>query len=169
MLVSGGERMKNNKLNTFCKGLAALALVIANATLFRMGGAAGYNKLWRRLGCTLLSALLFIPHWTAMLCAMPFLALGYISYFNWFLRLFRGDQVNETWENFACQSMCIQASAYFLGWDLGSVMVWVGFSVLGCLSKILIDHSKLPKKDVLSELAFGGVMMLGLIVNIWFI
>ena len=44
--------------------LATILLAIASAILYRMGGAAGYSKLWRRLGCMFATALwifLFLP------------------------------------------------------------------------------------------------------------
>ena len=142
-----------------------LILCIASGIFWRMGGAAGYDKLYRRIGS---SICIFMP---LVLCHNPLMyshliALGMVmygswSYFGWFTP---GDK-KERWFNFLAAALLSQCSYLVLFFTWPALAVAIGMALAGALGKVAIDKSSLPGQDVISELYYGFMMCAGISLN----
>jgi hypothetical protein len=130
-----------------------------------MGGAAGYDKLWRRLGS---SACIFLP---MVLCHNPLsymhlIALGMVlwgswSYFGW---LTPGND-EEQWFNFLVAALITQFAFVVLYPSWGRVIIAGLFAFAGTFGKVGIDNTPIPRRDIISELYYGFAMSLGTVIS----
>lgn len=135
-------------------------LPILSAIFWRMGGAAGYDKLWRRIGSSLciLMPLFLIPISLLHIVAVAMVLWGSWSYFGW---LTPGD-IKERWFNYLAAACMTQGAAVALGCSWWIALI---FAFLSAIGKVLIDNSNLKSKDVISELFYGFFICLGVVVN----
>ena len=143
-----------------------LILCITSGIFWRMGGAAGYDKLWRRIGS---SACIFMP---MILCHNPlmyahFISLGMVLYGSWsyFGWLTPGDN-KERWFNFLAAALLTQCSCLVLYFTWGSLALAISAALAGALGKVWIDKSGIPSCDVVSEFYYGFIMCLGIAFNL---
>jgi len=130
-----------------------------------MGGAAGYDKLWRRIGssaCICLPMLLcHNPLMYAHLFAFAMVLWGSWSYFGW---LTPGD-LKERWFNYLAAALMTQCSILVIYFSWERALFALGASLSGSVGKVLIDKTNVPKKDVLGELWYGCIMCLGIVLS----
>jgi len=139
-----------------------------------MGGAAGYDKLWRRLGS---SACIFLPMilchnplMYAHLFALAFVLWGSWSYFGW---LTPGDP-KERWFNFFAAALVTQTSLLWIFFTWPRLIAAIIFALAGSLGKSWIDADQDGRilwwrEDVLGELYYGFAMCFFVIINLNFI
>ena len=149
--------------------------------LWRMGGAEGYDKLWRRIGCAIImfSCLLINSNmqWLQMLITYALISWGCFSYFGWInfiVSLWDDIEIGrEYWFNFFAEGLVIQSVVYFISPSLLHAVVGILGALVGSLGKVWIDKDKDGRilwwrKDVLSEWYYGSVMCAFIIINaIW--
>lgn len=109
------------------KILGIIATTVSASTLYRMGGADGYNTKFRDLGvptCMVLSMIIMGKiHWILAICFM--LLFGSLTtYHKWFGRLL-GRKDNEVhWEGWAMTGFCYAMAMLPFAWTYGH---WLGF------------------------------------------
>lgn len=158
--------------------LVILPLAVASGVLWRMGGADGYNKLYRRLGCTICClaypAYAFGLVWP--LAGLIGLVLwGSISYFGWINNLLPiKEKDSEYWWNFFAENLTLQSGALFYVCSVNHIIFAVIAALLSALGKVLIDADEDAKvlcwnEAVLSEWWHGFSNCLFLLINIFII
>ena len=161
--------------------LYAVACALS-ATFWRMGGAAGHSKLWRRIGCTFILFAILLIHsnmsLTQSLISLAMIAWGCWSYFGW-INFWTSK---EYWYNFLVGALLIQCSILIESFSSENLATAFVFALLGALGKVWIDKDVdgwkqifwgeggifsilKVRKDVLSECYFGLIMCAGVIVN----
>jgi len=161
-----------------------IILCIASGIFFRMGGAEGYDKLWRRIGSSL-CMIIPIPilyhtvefHW--FLFSIGLIVWGCTSYFGWvnyIVRLFADlEMEREYWWNFMCENICIQCAVLPYKNTPMNIMFAIGWGTLVAFIKVWIDDDKDGiihvlwwkfRKDVWSEIMHGSLNAVGIIVNL---
>jgi len=143
-----------------------ILLTIACGIFWRMGGAAGYSKLWRRIGSTCcILAVLGINGYLGLnwqtFVAMPMVGLGCSSYFVWL----NPHDPREYWYNFLAAALFTQLAILVLQYDFPSLMIGIGFALIGALGKVKIDESGRSRPDIFGEIYYGIVMCLGVSIN----
>jgi hypothetical protein len=170
----------------------AIILWFACGVMWRMGGAANFDKLWRRVGSAVCLVSL-IPlmnhhvefHWYLLSCGL--VAWGCTSYFGWInyivdpirrkLNKQPLDLEREYWWNFAVENMVIQSSVLpfkhsplNVGWVIVSgfviafVKVWID-SPYDWFQDDIGDRNADLDQAVLSEFWHGSANALCIFIN----
>jgi len=157
---------------------------VLNSVFWRMGGADGYDKLWRRIGCTFVISSMLLIHSNMNLLewAITTVMIGWgcWSYFAWLNHIvalwWRGiEHKREYWWNFLASGLLIQGSILVESFSLESLATAFVFALLGAFGKVWIDKDEdgwktimfwKVREDVLSELYYGLIMFIGVVVNI---
>ena len=147
---------------------------IACGILWRMGGADGYDKLWRRIGCSFIIFAMLLIHSNMNLLesviSLAMIVWGCWSYFGW-LNFWTS---REYWYNFFAGAILIQSSILIESFSLENLCTAFVFALLGAFGKVWIDKDEdgyktilfwRVREDVLSEWYFGAVMCAGIIIN----
>ena len=139
-----------------------LILCIASSIFWRMGGAAGYDKLWRRIGSSACMILILFstPVTWDLVFASGLIIWGCTSYFGW---LTPGDK-KERWFNYLLAASITEGAALLIhfNWILAGIALF--FALFCSIGKVLIDNSDVNSKDVLSELFYGFFICLGIAI-----
>lgn len=156
------------------------------ATFGRMGGAKGYDKLWRRLGCTFIISSMLLLHSNMSILqwaiSSALIGWGCWSYFGWinYIVLFFWKYImveREYWWNFFAGALLIQSAILIGSFSAESLCTAFVFALSAAFGKVWIDNDEdgwkrilfwHVREDVLSELYFWGLMCLGMIVNVKF-
>ena len=130
-------------MNIIIKITGTLVLAVASATLGRMGGAEGYDKLWRRIGCMLCHALWLILFYKVSWLLIITMGLCYAALTTYF------DTVpfNNGNDNHFMHGLAISLSVLPLVFGTG---LWLGFTLyvvactlgMGLWSKFNTHHVK---------------------------
>lgn len=140
-------------------------LVILCAIFWRMGGAAGYNKLWRRIGSTVCMGVILWPTLLFHLLSLPLLLWGCSSYFGWINRFIDvQDKEREYWWNFWAQNFVIQSTVLFFDHSIENIIFVICSSLFIAIVKVWTDNN-MTKADVKSELWHGGANAAALWIN----
>lgn len=150
--------------------LGQLTLVILSSIFWRLGGAAGYDKLWRRLGSTICMLGVLWPTSLLQLMSLPLLLWGCSSYFGWINKFIDvEDKDREYWWNFWAENMVIQSSVLFFVRSFENIIFVVMGALVIALIKVWIDEAWpkgwRPRQDVLSEIWHGGANAASILVN----
>ena len=149
-----------------------VVLCIVSSIFWRMGGAAGYTKNWRRLGsslCMLAIVLLggIVTPWWRVPVSYALFAWGCWSYFGWL-----NPWTNrEYWYNFLAAAVVTQLGFLVLCHTMLAIVIAVATAVFGVGVKVWADRDKdgwilLWRKDVFSEVVYCLIMCLGLAWNV---
>lgn len=160
-------------------------ICITCGIFWRMGGAEGYDKLWRRIGCAIMmfSCLLINSNMQRqqMLITYAIITWGCCSYFGWINKVlawlidieswFELEIEREYWWNFFAEALVIQSVVYFVSPSFKHAVVAILASLMASLGKVWIDKDKdgnilLWRKDVISEWFFGSMMCFGIVINV---
>ena len=143
----------------------SILLVVACGILWRLGGAEGFSKLYRRLGSSLCMVLI-----VGNIYALPLLLWGCTSYMGWinnFLPV--KDKDREYWWNFFAENLVIQLSILTVKRGLSNIVFAVITALIIAIGKVWIDKSWKYffglRKDVVSEWWHGGSNALCLLIN----
>lgn len=141
-----------------------MTLILACSVLWRIGGAKGFSKLYRRIGSTLCLTAIVGQLWAIL----P-IFWGCSSYFGWMNRFLPvKDKDREYWWNFWLQNFVIQSSVFFVNRGFDNIMLVVFGSLFISLVKVWIDEEWKPKwrprQDIVSELwhGFGNAALLSI-------
>jgi hypothetical protein len=137
------------------KYLILLALTIASAILYRMGGASGYDKLWRRIGCAIVATgalFLFIsPHWAFILHALLLYA-GLTTYHDYF------NDGKENWVCWLITGLVYGLAALPLAWaGVNMYAILIRSVVLGIGTMVISEGSS---NVYVEEFGRGGLIPL---------
>jgi len=160
-----------------------ILLAFLSGLLWRMGGSAKYNKLWRRIGsalCMLIGIILTIGLNNFLhIASVVLLVWGCISYMGWLntiVKLFWKDIVmkREYIWNFAFENLVIQSTVLLYKRSIYNILFSLLSSLLIAFIKVEIDKDKdetiwLWRKDVLSEFLHGSLNFVAMIINLIFI
>ena len=131
--------------------IATIILAIICATLGRMGGAKGYNKLWRRVGCMLCFTIWLIFFYKISLLLILTMGLCYASLTTYF------DFINGK-DNHYLHGLAISLSTLPL---VFKTQLWLGFSlyVIACTLGMGL-WSKYNTHHVIEELGRYFIMII---------
>jgi len=143
-----------------------------------MGGAEGYDKLWRKIGSTICMSFILmhcgLNETPQFFLAVALIAWGCASYFGWinfFISWLADIEIDsEYWWNFWVENMVIQSSVLLYkhsAANIGFCILWSGLVATG---KVLIDLDEdgcvlFWKKDIVSEWWHGSGNALGIWLN----
>jgi len=163
--------------------LLYILLCFLAGMLWRMGGAEGYDKLWRRIGsalCMLVSIILIRGLFTFLNIASAVLLIwGCVSYMGWLNSIVKlwWKQIEMKKEyiwNFAFENLVIQSTVLLYKRSIWSCIFMVGSAMIIAFIKIWVDDDSDGKilcwrKDVLSEFLHGCLNCIAIIINLLFI
>lgn len=142
-------------------------LSVVCGIFWRMGGSQYFNKLWRRVGSTLcILAVLALNgyfgwNWQTLVASV-LIGVGCSSYFGWLTP----NTDEETWINFLAEGLFIQCPILFFGYDFYTLMLAIGFALIGSMGKSKLDHDgKYKRPDIIGEIFYGFFMCLGVSIN----
>ena len=130
-------------------------LIIVNSLLYRMGGMAGWDKLWRRIGCAVVTTgafLIFLPpHWSFILHAL--LLYAALTTYH--------DYLNKGKENWLCwltTGLVYGAAAFpLMLTGVGWLTVVIRAVVLGLATMIWSEYEGNATRE---ELGRGALLIL---------
>lgn len=158
-----------------------LLLYFLCGLLWRMGGSDAYDKLWRRIGCSLYmlcGTILINKIFTYFyFCSFILLLWGcwsYMGWLNYIVRLWWKDIImkREYWWNYFIENLVIQSSILFYKNSIKNILFIFIFAFIVTFIKIWINKDKdgqilFWRKDILSEFFHGSLNYLGIIINLY--